>query len=158
MLKFNALAAPPAHVDIRFECGWNHYCSVRESVTKIKGKAAVMEFEVSRKEGYCIIRAKEDVNIYADLSNLISIVEHNIRDGLVNFAVEFTPRSYLLSRSMAILVRSIEMTSEHNGSFAILNPSEQILDFLAVLDAKRKIRTFASEDDLLQSISNETHD
>jgi anti-anti-sigma regulatory factor len=46
---------------------------------------------------------------------------------------------------MAVLVKCIEAVTESGGTFAIVAPNEQIMDFLAVVDQERKIRFFADE-------------
>jgi hypothetical protein len=105
-------------------------------------------FRTTQVAEYRVLTATQDVNLYSDISELQEMVDQALADGVKHVAVRFTPNSYLLSRSMAVLVRCIEVVADEGGSFAILDPNEQILDFLAVVDQERKIRYYRDEQEL----------
>ncbi|MBD3315743.1 MAG: hypothetical protein GF344_08155 [Chitinivibrionales bacterium] len=97
---------------------------------------------------YHVLVATQDINLYSNISELQKMIEEALERGVRKFAVRFTPNSYLLSRSMAVLVKCIESVADRKGSFAILNPNEQIMDFLAVVDLEHKIRFYRDESEL----------
>jgi anti-anti-sigma factor len=107
-----------------------------------------MKFNIYNKNAYTIFRFLEDVGINTDLAELKVLIEEHLQKGNKNIAIAFTKNSYLYTKSIAILIACSEMVREAGGSLAIIEPNEDIVDILAVIDFDKIIKIFSSEEEL----------
>ena len=63
-------------------------------------------------------------------------------------AIHFKDGSYLYSGSAAVIVRCWEYIKEKNGNLVLINVSEEILDFLAIMGLDSVIKICNSDEEL----------
>lgn len=103
---------------------------------------------VYTKGRFHVIMVDEELHLSSDIVWLREHVEAVISKGQRDFAIGFTPGSYLCSRSGAALVACWEMTKDCGGEFVIISPNRDIVDFLAIIDMAGRIKIVKSEDEL----------
>ncbi|HUI90647.1 MAG TPA: STAS domain-containing protein [Chitinivibrionales bacterium] len=108
-----------------------------------------MKLEVYKKNGYLVIRLKEDVGLNSDLTGLKSVIEQRLAQGARLIAIAFTPSSYLYTKSISVLIACSELIKDAGGRLAIVEANRDILDILSVIDFDKVIKIFADENDLV---------
>ena len=77
-----------------------------------------MNIDVVDKNGFCLIRIKDDLLQETDLGRVKSEVQSQLDNGIINIAVSFTPKSYFHSRTQeqtyvrCVLPKSIQSFQE----------------------------------------------
>jgi anti-anti-sigma regulatory factor len=115
-----------------------------------------MNIDIYKKGKYQVLRFKEDVGLNADLSELKFAIEGQISHGETMIAVAFTPRSYLYTKSIAVLISCSEIIKDAGGHLAIVEANRDILDIFSVIDFDKMIKICKSEEDLLENLPSST--
>ena len=97
---------------------------------------------------YLVFRIQEDVGLHSDLSELKQQIDHKLSTGTQHIVIAFTPNSYLYTRSIAVLISCLESIKDHNGSLAIMEANNDILDILSIIDFDKMIKIVKSESEL----------
>lgn len=107
-----------------------------------------MEIESEVKDGWQLVRIKEDV--YPEVK-LHELREHiNPEQGMapVNVAVVLTPSSYLGSEAIGVLVKCFEAVRRQGGDFAIVGAGREILEVFQIIGLKKLVKIYDSENDI----------
>ncbi|MBD3420013.1 MAG: STAS domain-containing protein [Chitinivibrionales bacterium] len=107
-----------------------------------------MLIESSRVNNYLVLKIKEDLGLNSDLTELKNIITEYVDEGITKIALEFTQDSYLYTKSIAILVQCCESIREKNGTMALINPNEDIIDILETINFDSLIQICDSEEKL----------
>lgn len=107
-----------------------------------------MQIESVFKNGYQILRVKDDLNFTSNLSDIKWLVEEYLRQGIVNIAISISAKSYLSSMSIGYLLHCYKMLKEQGGRLAVIQPDSEDTDLLEVLSLTSVIETYTSEEEL----------
>ena len=105
-----------------------------------------MEIETFDKNGFCLLRIKDDISHNTDLSQLKKIVNKYIDEGVSNLALSFSKESFFFSRTIAVLVQFMGSIKEREGNFAIIHPNTSMLEMIKLIGLGKLIETYTSED------------
>jgi len=108
-----------------------------------------MQIEVYEKGKYQLLRLKDDVGLNTDLGELKIAIEAQLSKGVSNIAIAFTQKSYLYTKSIAVLISCSELIKDAGGHLAILEANRDILDILSVIDFDKMIVLYNSEADMV---------
>jgi anti-anti-sigma factor len=111
-------------------------------------KLKPQSIEAETVNGYQVFRIQEDLALGADFGVLTNFIEKAVRKGHVNIALNFTPRSYLYTPTVARLVEYFKLVQHHGGTFCLVQPNEDILQVLEMIGLTNLIRIVPSEKDL----------
>ena len=109
-----------------------------------------MEIEAFDKNGYRLLRIKEDLVPDTDLKELKSCINSHLDESVRNLALSFTRRSYFYSRTIAILTQFMGYVKENDGSFAIVHPNAEMLEMIELIGLDKLIETYTSEESLME--------
>lgn len=107
-----------------------------------------MNIELATRNEYLIIRIKDDLYFDTDITEVKSIVEEKIEEGIGNFAISLTPNSHLSSMSVGKILQCYEIVNKKGGKIALVVPSTDDEDLLETLSFTCLIKICKSEDDL----------
>lgn len=107
-----------------------------------------MEIEALDKNGYRLLRIKEDLSHNTDLTALKMLVNSHLDGGVNNLALSFTKDSYFFSRTIAILVQFMGHVKEREGNFAIIHPNKSMLEMINLIGLGKLMETYTSEESL----------
>ena len=107
-----------------------------------------MEIEALDKNGYRLLRIKEDLSHDTDLTALKMLVNSHLDGGVSNLALSFTKDSYFFSRTIAILVQFMGNIKEREGHFAIVHPNSGMLEMINLIGLGKLMETYTSEESL----------
>ena len=107
-----------------------------------------MEIEACEKNGYRLVRIKENLTPDTDLVKFKELVSTQLEDEISNLALSFTEESYFYSRTIAILIQFMGIVKERNGSFAIIHPNSKMLEMIQLIGLEKFIETHTSEEAL----------
>lgn len=111
-----------------------------------------MKIEVYTKGLYRIIKIEEPLNVIAELTELKSLIDGYLKDGMRCIAVNFTDATYLYSGAISVLVNCYKMIREKRGDLCILEPNAEIHDLLRQMNIDSFVSIYQSEDDLPETI------
>jgi hypothetical protein len=109
-----------------------------------------MLYSTYDKNGYRIIKFTQDLGLNSNITELRTDVSKFLEEGWNNFALWFTPSSFLYTRSIAILVQCFELIKNQNGNLAIISPNEDILYTLKIIGFMNFVRVYSSDGSLGQ--------
>ncbi len=104
--------------------------------------------KVYPKGKYQVVSIKEDVRLDTDISELNSIIRWLLERKTLNFAIRFTPTSFLGTRAVSHFITCLEMIVEKGGRLAVINPNKYIRNFVSAIDFDHDIKMFANEEEL----------
>lgn len=107
-----------------------------------------MLIESEAKGGYQVLRVTEDLGLESDLSELKTEVDKHIAAGTKNIAVRFTPRSFLYSRNVGVLVQCLEIAEENGATLALIDPNEDIRAAVSLIGFDTMVKIFPTEEAL----------
>ncbi len=107
-----------------------------------------MEIEALEKNGYRLLRIKENLSHDTDLTALKMLVNSHLEDGITNLALSFTKDSYFFSRTIAILVQFMGYIKEREGRFAVIHPNGSMLEMINLIGLGKLMETYTSEEAL----------
>ena len=107
-----------------------------------------MEIEALDKNGYRLLRIKDDLSIENDVAELKSLVKPHLDEGVKNLALSFTGNSYFYSRTIAILVQFMGQIKENDGNFAVIHPNAEVLEMIKLVGLGKLIETYTSEESI----------
>lgn len=107
-----------------------------------------MEIEALDKNGYRLLRIKEDLAPDTDLKELKTVISSHIDDSVKNLALSFTRDSYFYSRTIAILTQFMGHVKENDGSFAVIHPNGDMLEMIELIGLNKLIETYTSEESI----------
>jgi anti-anti-sigma regulatory factor len=107
-----------------------------------------MQIEASSKNGYEVLRIREDLSLHSNLSDLAAAIDTCIQRNALNVALIFTPASRLYTRTIKTIVDSYKRLLKSGGRLAIIGPSQEIYDVLATFGLTALISVIPSENDL----------
>ena len=107
-----------------------------------------MEIEALDKNGYRLLRIKEDLKQDTDLKKLKSLINDNFDDDVKNLALSFTESSYFYSRTIAIITQFLGHIKERDGMFALIHPNSHMLEMIKLVGLDKLIYICTSEDKL----------
>lgn len=108
-----------------------------------------MEIETLDKNGYRLLRIKEDLGQSTDLTELKSLLASRIDDEVKNLAFSFTEKSYFYSRTIAILTQFLGTIKERDGQFALIHPNDSMLEMIRLVGLNKLMGLHATEDELV---------
>jgi anti-anti-sigma factor len=106
-----------------------------------------MIYEFSDKNGFRIVRIKDDITRETDLNELKNVVKDKIdKENITHLAVSFTRESNFYSPLIAVLVQFLGYVKEKDGSLAIIHPNEGMLDVIRMVGLGKLMNLYTSED------------
>jgi hypothetical protein len=115
-----------------------------------------MEIEALDKNGYRLLRIKEDLRQSTDLTELKFLLASHIDDEVKNLAFSFTEKSYFYSRTIAILTQFLGTIKERNGQFALIHPNNGMLEMIRVVGLNKLMGLYVTEDELVDVYEHES--
>jgi anti-anti-sigma factor len=106
----------------------------------------MMEIETLEKNGYHLIRIKDDLLHETDMTPLKNEVQSQMDKGTVNLAISFTGTSIFFSRAIAVLVQTLGQVKEFGGQLAVVHPNPGMLEVFTVVGLEKLIQTHTSEE------------
>lgn len=100
------------------------------------------------KNGYRLLRIKEDLSHETDLAKLKTSIQSHIDETVNNLALSFTKDTYFFSRTIAILVQFMGYIKERDGNIAIIHPNASMLEMIKLTGLDRFIETHLSEESI----------
>jgi anti-anti-sigma regulatory factor len=104
------------------------------------------------KNGYQILRIKEDLVYRTDVSEMQKLIDECIQNGLFNIAIAFSPTEHFYTPSIRILVQSHKAISPNGGKLALIAPRDDLVqdisEILKFLGLANEILLLKSEDEL----------
>jgi anti-anti-sigma regulatory factor len=107
-----------------------------------------MLIESTKRNGFQILRVNDPVNLRSDLGDLRKAVEEYVGQGVVNIALAFSKDSYFYTKHISILVQCLEMLKDANGTLAMIDPNEEILDVLRTIGFFDFTKIYANDDEV----------
>ncbi len=104
-----------------------------------------MDISTSQVGSYRLFSLEENLSLNSDISKLKELIYHALDEGIRSIALRFTEHSYLSTRTIAVLVTCFEEVKDRGGRLAIINPNEDILDVLGMIDLDRVVDYYPSE-------------
>jgi hypothetical protein len=87
-----------------------------------------------------MVTVHDTVTLTSDLSPLYELVRTHIAQRQTSFAFEFTPDSYFYSQHLAVILKCAERIHEAEGVLALVHPTRELAEALAVIDPESQIR------------------
>jgi len=107
-----------------------------------------MQIEASSRNGYEVLRIREDLSIRSNLSDLGTAIDTCIQRNALNIAIIFTPASHLYTRTIKTIVDCYKRLLRSGGRLAVVGPSQEIYDTMATFGLTALISVFPTENDL----------
>ena len=103
----------------------------------------------TEKNGYCVVRIKEDITRESDLKELKDQVRRRIEsEGVKNLAISFTQESNLYSPLIAVLVQFLGYVKEKDGNLVVVHPNNGMLDVIRMVGLGKLMILAKSEDEI----------
>jgi anti-anti-sigma factor len=107
-----------------------------------------MEIESLDKNGYCLIRIKEDISHETDVAQFKTSIQPYLDQGHINIALSFTKNSIFYSTIIAILVQILGRVKEFDGNFALVHPNTSMLEMIRLVGLGKLIEMHTSEENI----------
>ena len=107
-----------------------------------------MEIEALEKNGYRLLRIKEDLSPDTDLEKLKTLIKPHLDDGVQNLALSFTKESYFYSRTIAIIIQFMGHVKEHGGNLTIIHPNKRMLEMIELIGLGKLMKMHTSEESI----------
>lgn len=107
-----------------------------------------MNIESVSKEGYHVLRVKEDLRFNSDLSEVWNMIQEGLESGVKNFALSLTPKSHLSSMSIGTMLQCNKKIKDHGGKLALIQANKEETALLEMLRINRLITHYNSEEEL----------
>ena len=107
-----------------------------------------MEIEALDKNGYRLLRIKEDLSSTTDLKKLKTLIQSQLDEKVANLALSFTKDSFFYSRTIAILVQFMGYVKEREGNFAVIHPNIGMLEMIKLTGLGKLMETYISEESI----------
>jgi anti-anti-sigma factor len=104
---------------------------------------------VEKKEIFHIVRMNDRLTVDTDIKKLIAVVEGLLGKGYTKIVLNFTPDSYLCTRSISAILQCNNLVGKHGGVLGILQPGPEIRDSLETTGIDSLIRIFESVENIL---------
>lgn len=105
-----------------------------------------MEIEKLEKNGYILLRVKEDLKQETDMTPLKQVAGTIVAEGNFNLAISFTYTSNFFSRTIAILVQILGLVKESGGHLSVVHPNADMLEMIRIVGLEKLIDTHTSEE------------
>jgi hypothetical protein len=105
-----------------------------------------MLYDIYDKNGYKVIKFNQDLGLNSDISELVNEVRKGLGLGSRDFAVWFTPGTFLYTRTIAVLVQCFELIRNRKGSMAIIAANEDILYTLRIIGFLNFVKLCGSDE------------
>ncbi|MBD3320954.1 MAG: hypothetical protein GF350_07675 [Chitinivibrionales bacterium] len=113
-----------------------------------------MRIDTVQKNGFYILKVRDNVGPDTDLSKLKFLVEEIIEKGGYDIAVGFLPKSYLSSNSIAVLISCVRLLKENGGTLSVVGLAKNMVQILRVLNVQANIiSTYDTEELFLEAVS-----
>jgi anti-anti-sigma factor len=109
-----------------------------------------MRIDATSANGYRVLAIAEDLGLNSDLAQLRAAIDECLATGLVRIALRFTPKSFLSTRAIAVLVQCVERVNDHAGRLALLQPNADIRHCLQITRLDELFEVAEAEKDLGQ--------
>ncbi|MBD3314634.1 MAG: hypothetical protein GF344_02495 [Chitinivibrionales bacterium] len=107
-----------------------------------------MLFETKDVGQYRVFSFSEDIDARSDISHLLLTIEEDIKRGVSCFAVEFSARSYLYSKTLAVLVRCMNTVRDAGGRLAVVSENKKLLEAIEMFHLDTMLPVCCSLDEL----------
>jgi anti-anti-sigma regulatory factor len=107
-----------------------------------------MQIESCSRNGYEVLRIREDLSLGSNLSDLAAAIDACIQRNTLNVALVFTPASHLYTRTIKTIVDCYKRLLKSGGRLAVIGPTQEIYDTMATFGLTALISVFPSENDL----------
>jgi len=105
-----------------------------------------MEIEKLEKNGYYLLRVKEDLKQETDMTPLKEIAQSAIKENNSNIAIAFTYDSNFFSCTIAILVQILGLVKEFGGRLSVIHPNADMLEMIRIVGLEKLIDMHTSEE------------
>jgi anti-anti-sigma factor len=110
-----------------------------------------MLFDTHRRGKCLLISFNKDIDARSDISELLPTVREALRDNTTRFAIEFTPNSYLYSKTIAVLVRCMNTVHEEGGDVFVISSNPKLIEALNMFHLDRLLTVCSSVEELPQA-------
>jgi len=107
-----------------------------------------MKIDIHSAGGYQVLKIEEDLEVISDLSELKFLIEGYLKRGRRHIAVGFTTASYIYSGAIAVLIDCHKKIAKEGGDLCILEPNQEMLEALKLLNIDRILHIYPSEAEL----------
>ena len=108
-----------------------------------------MEISTVSKNGFCVLRIGNDLDMGADLTELKEAIGIRLLEGNRNIALSLTRKSLLSSTPISEIVQCLRMIKEKGGKLAVIESNQDMLDTFRVIGLDKMITLCMSEDELI---------
>jgi hypothetical protein len=109
-----------------------------------------MHIEIQFQNQVAIVAICDKVFLSSNISGIESSITELLAKGWRNIALTYPPGSFFNSYSIAALVRSHETIIDFAGTFVIVNPTPEIINFLEMFNIDDTIQTCETIEKLAQ--------
>jgi hypothetical protein len=107
-----------------------------------------MRTEVQTQGAVKVIVLHDKILLSSNISEVEQYVKQLLDEGWRNIALTYPPGSFFNSYSIAVLVRSHETIVDYDGTFIIVRPTAEIINFLEMFHIDDTIQTCESLESL----------
>jgi anti-anti-sigma factor len=100
---------------------------------------------------YRVFSIEEDLGLSSSISQLKDQIAAALERGVRDVALRFSRNSYLSTRTIATLVNCFEDVKDRGGRLAIVDPNEDIVEILSMIDFDKVVSFFPTEELLARS-------
>ncbi|MBD3320772.1 MAG: STAS domain-containing protein [Chitinivibrionales bacterium] len=111
-----------------------------------------MNIDKKENECYHLFSINEDLTLNSDINALYPMIHQSLESGMHTIVLQFTQDSYLSTRTITVLVNCFEDVKDHEGVLAMINPNNDILDVLSMIDLDKSVKFYPSEEKLKKQI------